>query len=182
MKNGECRTRPNLRATRHSSFTIHHSSLDASASQRRLFADGRFFTPDARAIFLFDEPVRLPEPTDANFPFLLMTGRASSAQWHTGSRTNKSAVLLKLASRAHGLEINPTDAERLGITSGSKVTITSRRGQATAIAFVTPIVSPGQIYMGMHSPEVNRLTFPSFDPHSRQPAYKACAVKIAPTA
>ena len=56
--------------------------------------------------------------------------------------------------------------------------IASRRGQATAIAFVTSIVSPGQIYMGMHSPEVNRLTFPSFDPHSRQPGYKACAVTI----
>jgi len=183
MQNNECRMQngeqvPTSVPSAHSSFTIHHSALDASASQRRLFADGRFFTPDARAIFLFDEPVPLPEPTDSNYPFLLLTGRASSAQWHTGSRTNKSAVLLKLASRAHGLEINPSDAERLGITSGSKVTITSRRGQATAIAFVTPIVSPGQIYMGMHSPEVNRLTFPSFDPHSRQPGYKACAVKV----
>jgi len=147
-------------------------------TERRLFADGRFFNPDARALFLFSEPVALPEPTDTNYPFLLLTGRASSAQWHTGTRTDKSAVLRKLASRAHGLEINPTDAEHLGITSGSKVTISSRRGEATAIAFVTSIVSPGQIYMGMHSPEVNRLTFPSFDPHSRQPGYKACAVTI----
>jgi assimilatory nitrate reductase catalytic subunit len=149
-------------------------------TERRLFADGRFFTPDARAVFHFSEPVALPEPTDTDYPFLLLTGRASSAQWHTGTRTDKSAVLRKLASRAHGLEINPTDAERLGITSGAKVTIASRRGEATAIAFVTSIVSPGQIYMGMHSPEVNRLTFPSFDPHSRQPGYKACAVKISP--
>jgi len=162
-------------------FTEADARINATpTTERRLFADGRFFTPDARAIFLFDEPAPLPEPTDTAFPFLLMTGRASSAQWHTGSRTNKSAVLLKLASRAHGLEINPTDAEPLGIASGSKVIITSRRGEATAIAFVTSIVSPGQIYMGMHSPEVNRLTFPSFDPHSRQPGYKACAVKIAP--
>lgn len=148
--------------------------------ERRLFADGRFFTSDTRAIFLFDEPVPLPEPTDTIYPLLLLTGRASSAQWHTGSRTNKSAVLLKLASRAHGLEINPVDATRLGIVSGSKVTVSSRRGEATAVAFVTTIVAPGQIYMAMHSPEVNRLTFPSFDPHSRQPGYKACAVKIAP--
>jgi assimilatory nitrate reductase catalytic subunit len=29
----------------------------------------------------------------------------------------------------------------------------------------------------MHFPEVNRLTFPAFDPHSRQPSYKACAVQ-----
>ena len=87
------------------------------ATERRLFADGRFFTPNARATFLFSEPVALPEPTDTDYPFLLLTGRASSAQWHTGSRTNKSAVLLKLASRAHGLEINPADAARLGIAT-----------------------------------------------------------------
>ncbi len=182
MKNVECRMKNDKTSepSDHSSFSIHPSPLDASASQRRLFADGRFYTPDARAIFLFAEPVALPEPTDTDYPLLLLTGRASSAQWHTGTRTDKSAVLRKLASRAHGLEINPADAERLGITSGSKVTISSRRGEATAIAFVTSIVSPGQIYMGMHSPEVNRLTFPSFDPHSRQPGYKACAVKISP--
>lgn len=148
------------------------------APERRLFADGHFFTPDKRATFLFDEPVSLPEPTDSDFPLLLMTGRSSSAQWHTGTRTDKSAVLRKLASRAHALEINPEDATRLGIASGEKVTIASRRGTSTAIAHVTPIVAPGQIYMGMHGPEVNRLTFPVFDPHSRQPGYKACAVKV----
>jgi hypothetical protein len=30
----------------------------------------------------------------------------------------------------------------------------------------------------MHYREVNRLTFPAFDPYSRQPSYKACAVKV----
>jgi assimilatory nitrate reductase catalytic subunit len=27
---------------------------------------------------------------------------------------------------------------------------------------------------------LNQLTFPSFDPHSRQPSYKACAVRVQP--
>ena len=36
----------------------------------------------------------------------------------------------------------------------------------------------GQVFIPMHYPEVNRLTHPSFDPHSRQPNYKACAVEI----
>jgi assimilatory nitrate reductase catalytic subunit len=31
----------------------------------------------------------------------------------------------------------------------------------------------------MHIAAVNRLTFPVFDPHSRQPGYKACAVAVA---
>ncbi len=154
------------------------SSNTTPATERRLFADGRFFTPDEKAVFHFDDPVPLPEPTDSDYPLLLLTGRSSSAQWHTGTRTDKSAVLRKLASRAHALEINPDDAARFGITSGAKVTIASRRGVATAIAHVTPVVAPGQIYMGMHGPEINRLTFPVFDPHSRQPGYKACAVKV----
>ncbi len=146
--------------------------------ERRLFADGRFFTPDERAVFLFDEPRPLPEPPDAEYPLLLNTGRGSSAQWHTGTRTNKSAVLRKLAARAHPLEINPADAARLGIASGQRVRVSSRRGDAEAVAFITATVAPGQIYLAMHGPEVNRLTFPAFDPHSRQPGYKACAVRL----
>jgi assimilatory nitrate reductase catalytic subunit len=30
----------------------------------------------------------------------------------------------------------------------------------------------------MHLASANLLTFASFDPHSRQPAYKACAVQV----
>jgi len=30
----------------------------------------------------------------------------------------------------------------------------------------------------MHFDTVNRLTYPAFDPHSRQPSYKACAVVL----
>jgi len=78
--------------------------------KRRLFADGKFFTPDARAKFFFDKPRPMPESPDADIPFLLLTGRGSSAQWHTGSRTDKSAVLRKLA---------PTGAHR-GNKSGRR--------------------------------------------------------------
>jgi assimilatory nitrate reductase catalytic subunit len=45
-------------------------------------------------------------------------------------------------------------------------------------AFVTHTVQPGQVFVSMHFPETNRLTFAAFDPSSRQPAYKACAVAI----
>lgn len=140
----------------------------------------RVHRPDERAVFLFSEPAPLPEPPDSEYPLLLNTGRGSSAQWHTGTRTDKSAVLRKLAARAHPLEINPADAARFGITSGQRVRVSSRRGDTEALAFVTATIAPGQIYLAMHGPEVNRLTFPCFDPHSRQPGYKACAVRIGP--
>ena len=157
---------------------VSRKSSIVNRSERRLFADGKFFTPDGRAKFLFDEPVPLPEPTDAAYPFLLNTGRGSSAQWHTGSRTDKSAVLRKLAPTVPWIEINPADASHLGVLTGQRVSIRSRRGETTALAVVTPVVQPGQVFMPMHFAEVNRLTFPAYDPHSRQPAYKACAVAI----
>jgi assimilatory nitrate reductase catalytic subunit len=153
---------------------------EAEARERRLFADGRFFTPDGRAKFHFDPPVPLPEPPDATYPFMLNTGRGSSAQWHTGSRTDKSAVLRKLAPTTPWIEINPADAAALGLVTGACVAVRSRRGETSALAVITPIVQPGQVFMPMHFPEVNVLTFPAFDPHSRQPAYKACAVAVAP--
>lgn len=147
---------------------------------RRLFGDGKFFTADGRARFFFDPPRAMPEPPDAEYPFLLMTGRGSSSQWHTGSRTEKSAVLRKLAPTQLCLEINPADAARLGIRAGGRVTVASRRGACEALAFVTATVQRGQVFLPMHFAAVNLLTFPAFDPHSRQPGYKAAAVRVEP--
>jgi len=146
--------------------------------ERRLFEDGKFFTPDGKARMLFDLPRPVAEPTDGDFPFVLLTGRGTSAQWHTGSRTDKSDVLRQLAPASCYVEINPIDAARLAIAPGDKVAIASRRAVITATAVVTAIVQPGQVFVPMHYREVNRLTFASFDPHSRQPSYKHCAVSI----
>jgi assimilatory nitrate reductase catalytic subunit len=158
-----------------SSFILHPSSFQ----ERRLFSDGRFFHPDGRAKFLFDTPRPMPEPVDAEFPLLLLTGRGTSSQWHTNTRTGKSAVLRKLYPAALYIEINPLDAARLGIASHDRVSITSRRAQIAATAHVTTTVQAGQVFAPMHYGLVNQLTFPSFDPHSRQPSYKACAVAVA---
>lgn len=146
--------------------------------ERRLFADGKFFTPSGRARLLFDPPVAPPETPDDKFPFWLNTGRGSSAQWHTGTRTNKSAVLRKLAPTRPYVEVNPADATRLGLVDDATVRVASRRGHATAQVFLTRTVRPGQVFMPMHFPAVNQLTFPAFDPHSRQPSYKTCAVTL----
>lgn len=143
-----------------------------------MFADGRFFTADGRARILFDPPRPAPEMPDETFPFWLNTGRGSSAQWHTGTRTNKSDVLRKLAPRSVYVEINPEDADRLGIEPGGTVVVRSRRGGLRAAALLTATVQPGQVFVPMHFDGVNQLTFPAFDPHSRQPSYKACAVAV----
>lgn len=148
------------------------------AQERRLFEDGKFFTPDARARFLFDEPRPMPEQVDAEYSFILLTGRGTSSQWHTNTRTGKSDVLRKLYPKDCYVEIHPAAAARLGIAPNSRVTVASRRGRLSAIAFVTPTVQPEQVFIPMHYREVNQLTFPAFDAHSRQPSYKACAVRV----
>lgn len=60
------------------------------------------------------------------------------------------------------------------------IVIESARGQLRAQAFLTPTISAGQVFLPMHSPETNRLTDAVFDPYSKQPAYKACAVRVRP--
>ena len=146
--------------------------------ERRLFADGKFFTPDGRAKFIHEKPREQPEKPDAEYPFTLLTGRGSSAQWHTLTRTNKSAVLVKLGPRENYIEIHPWDAARLHIRAGQRVTVSSRRASVKVLASLTATVQRGQVFMPMHFPETNLLTLSAFDPHSRQPSYKACAVSV----
>jgi assimilatory nitrate reductase catalytic subunit len=150
-------------------------------TERRLFEDGRFCHSDGRARFLFDDPRPMPEAPDETYPLLLLTGRGSSAQWHTETRTGKSAVLRALSPAELRLEISPADAAAAGIVDGAPVTIASRRGRVRAVAFVTATVQPGQVFLPMHDQHTNQLTKAAFDPHSRQPSYKACAVRVEPS-
>jgi anaerobic selenocysteine-containing dehydrogenase len=147
--------------------------------ERRLFADGRFFTEDQRARFLCSEPRPLPEPPSPEYPLLLLTGRGSSSQWHTQTRTRCSEILRKLAPSELYVELSPADAEALHIVSDELVRVASRRGAVTARAFVTRGMNSGQVFMPMHYESMNVLTFPAFDPYSHQPAYKACAVRVS---
>jgi assimilatory nitrate reductase catalytic subunit len=87
-------------------------------------------------------------------------------------------VLEKLHPAELYVEISPVDARKLGITPGEPVVVASQRGEVRARAFVTHTIKAGQLFMPMHYPGTNKLTFPAFDPHSRQPAYKACAVSL----
>ncbi len=152
----------------------------APGSERRLFEDGRFHHPDGRARFLFEDPRPLPEAPGERYPFLLLTGRGTAAQWHTQTRTAKSAVLRKLYPDDVYVEINSSDARARGIRPDGRVEIRSRRGRIKATAFVTRTVQPGHLFVPMHYAVTNRLTDAVFDPYSKQPSYKACAVDVGP--
>ena len=154
------------------------SADEAAERERRLFAEGVFPTPDGRARLIVDDVAPPPETPDDEYPFWLMTGRGTVSQWHTQTRTSKSPVLRKLYPNDPYIELHRSDAESMDVVNGELVTIRSRRGSATAAAMVSPSVRPGQAFMPMHYETTNRLTLSHFDPHSRQPSYKDCAVRI----
>lgn len=152
---------------------------ESEASQeRRLFENGIYFHADGKAKFLFSEPREPAEQPCHEYPLKLLTGRGTSAQWHTQTRTGKSKTLQKLYSACLQIEINPVDAERLGIVDNSKVLIESRRGRILAVALVTPSLKVGEVFLPMHDSTTNIITFAEFDPHSFQPSYKFAAVRI----
>ena len=139
-----------------------------------------FLPPGRPRRFIFEEPRPIPEPPGGEFPFQLLTGRGSAAQWHTQTRTAKSDVLRKLGPKDPHVEIHPADATALGLRPGQWVVVESRRGQARVRAFITPTVPRGNLFLPMHDGSTNRLTDAVFDPESRQPAYKACAARVRP--
>lgn len=157
---------------------VESAECGTTGSERRLFEDGKFYHPDERARFLFEAPRRMPEPPSAKYPYLLLTGRGTAAQWHTQTRTAKSAVLRQLGPKQVYVEISPGDARNEGIRPNQEVIVESQRGRIRAKAYVTPTVISGQVFVPMHYGVTNQLTHAHFDPYSHQPSYKDCAVRV----
>jgi len=118
------------------------------------------------------------EPADAEYPFLLTTGRQIE-HWHTGTMTLKVPELKRSAPDGY-VEINPKDAAKLSIKSRDKVKITSRRGTITLEAKVVDVPREGLVFVPMHYPDrlINLLTTDAYDALSKQPEFKICAVKL----
>ena len=151
-----------------------------TAVHRRLFEDGKFYTPGGKAKLLFEDFAPLPEEVDEEFDTVLLTGRGSVFQFHTLSRTGKVPFLRSKSPKENYVEVSNEDAARLGIADGAMVKVSSRRASVKVRAVVGNGVKPGQVYMPMHFMETNYLTPSVFDPYSKEPSYKYSAVKLEP--
>ena len=120
-------------------------------------------------------PAELP---DKEYPMLLSTGRVLF-HWHDGQMTRRSKGLLEIYPEAL-IEVNDTDAEKMGLNGNKRVRVSSRRGTIEAQAMVTDRVPPGMVYANFHFPEAsaNELTIAALDPVAKIPEYKVCAVKV----
>jgi anaerobic selenocysteine-containing dehydrogenase len=150
---------------------------------KRLYADGVFPTPSGRARFHAVEYRPASEPINADFPFVLTTGRVKD-QWHTRTRTGKVKKLVASDPEPF-IEISSFDARDLGIESGKLVEVASRRSCVRLKARVTDTMRPGVLFVPFHwsrlwSPEsdVNRVMNSAFDPISKEPELKYTAVTL----
>ena len=122
--------------------------------------------------------------------FLELTADTALIEDRLSRRTGHYMPPSLLASQFQALE--PLGADENGVrvsvalppediveTALSELGLAGKPGEASAAAVVTTTVQPGQLFMPMHFDAVNRLTNPAFDPHSRQPSYKACAVRLS---
>jgi assimilatory nitrate reductase catalytic subunit len=110
---------------------------------------------------------------------ILNTGRTVE-HWHTRTKTREAPILEHLSPRAW-LEMNPRDAKQLGLRSHERVDVVSQRGRVSGVELrLTEITAPGQVFMPFHFFEtnVNEVTQSAFDPISREPNYKQCAVRV----
>jgi len=131
-----------------------------------------------RGLFHAIEYIPPAELPDEEYPFILSTGRVLY-HYHTGTMSRRTKGLVERFPESL-IEINPEDAQKLGIEEGVSVTVTSRRGTVTAKAEVTDRPPQGTIFMNFHFNEVavNTLTNPALDPIGKIPEYKVCAVKV----
>ncbi|WP_461480733.1 molybdopterin oxidoreductase family protein [Porticoccus sp.] len=143
----------------------------------RLYSNGVFQTPDGRANLISVKFRDNNEKPDDNYPFWCNSGRVVE-HFHTRTRTGKIGNCNKFSPTPY-MEINPDAAESLGIEHQTYVRLVSRRGDAVVLAQLTHRVPRDMVFIPFHFHDcVNRLTLGLLDPHSRQPAFKQCAVRI----
>jgi ferredoxin-nitrate reductase len=151
----------------------------------RLFADKKFFTPSQKAIFNIPTAIEnTSEAPNANFPFILTTGRIRD-QWHTMTKTGKVSRLMT-HTPSPMLEINPIDAYKSSIENGDIVVVTSKNGNVRVKAKVSDSIREKVVFLPMHWGKqlendlnrTNNLTNTLVDPISKEPDFKFTTVAI----
>ncbi len=119
------------------------------------------------------------EQPDDRYPFVLTTGRMLF-QYHTGGMTRREKAIEAVAGKPY-VEINRADAKALGVASGDRVVVTSRRGSITIPVHASLRPDRGVVFIPFHYREAaaNILTSSTaVDPICKIPELKVGAVRI----
>jgi assimilatory nitrate reductase catalytic subunit len=157
----------------------------AGTATPRLFADGRFAHAGGKARFVATAP-RLPvHAVDEDYPLALNTGRLRD-QWHTMTRTGKSA---RLASHTPEpvIDLHPNDALLCGVREGELARVTSRWGAMVARVAHGGGIARGSVFVPIHwsdqtasDARVGAVVNPAVDPVSGEPEFKHTPVRVEP--
>jgi formate dehydrogenase alpha subunit len=130
-----------------------------------------------KGLFVPEDYLAPKEPADAEYPLLFTTGR-HYARYNFSSMTGKTVEIDGIAPEALA-EVNPADAERLGMKEGDMLRLTSRRGSVLIRGTITERSQQGTIFTTYNYADtpVNFLTLDALDRLSRTPEYKLCAIK-----
>ncbi len=149
----------------------------------RFFADGSFYHPDGRARFVATPPRAPVNAPDLERPLRLNTGRVRD-QWHTMTRTGKSARLAGHRPEPT-VEMNPRDARQRRLQDGDIADLASSWGRAALRMHVSESVRPGEAFVPMHwtaqvsrAGRINAAVNPAVDPVSGQPELKHTPVEV----
>ncbi|WP_368235042.1 molybdopterin-dependent oxidoreductase [Clostridium perfringens] len=152
---------------------------ELESDERRLFEDGKYYTPSGKAKLIFEDVTENPNATNEEFPFNLNTGRGTVGQWHTHTRTREIQAVTNIVSQKAYVDINRKDAEKLDIKENDEVLIHSSNGHTSKfIARLTDNLKEKTLYAPIHYIETNLLTPSVFDPYSKEPSYKTVQVNI----
>ncbi len=123
-----------------------------------------------------------PEPAGEGFPMVLNTGR-TAVHFHTRTKTGRVPELDEAAPEAWA-ELHDEDCVRLGVSDGDLVLVESARGRIRVPVRVSEI-RPGTVFVPFHYGDLdgggqaaNDLTLTAWDPVSKQPLFKDCAVRV----
>jgi predicted molibdopterin-dependent oxidoreductase YjgC len=123
----------------------------------------------------YEPPAELP---DKQYPLQLITGR-DLFHYNTGSMTRNCPHLITELSENY-CEINPQDAQELGIQDRHQIRAVTRRGDIRVKARISDRVYKGTIFMPFHFPDsvTNALTNDALDPITKTPEYDVCSIRI----
>ena len=145
---------------------------------RFLYQDS--FPRGERAKFIaFQQGKPAAELPNRRYPLILNTGRILY-HWHGGTITRRARHLL---ARSPDLQIaiHPKDAELYKVKDGEIVTLESRRGVLEGKILRTDAVKRGEVFvpfLKLAASSANYLTNSAYDPVSKIPEYKVCAVRV----
>jgi assimilatory nitrate reductase catalytic subunit len=151
--------------------------------EARLFEDGAFAHADGKARFIATAPRMPRHAVSEDYPLSLNTGRVRD-QWHTMTRTGKSATLADHIAESF-VDMHPQDALLSGVKEGELARVTSEWGAMVARVQHGGGIPRGSVFIPIHwngqtasDARVGAVVNPVVDPVSGEPEFKHTPVRV----